>query len=176
MRSKIVTVDSVRSGDVILLNDPKSLESMDTFYLECYNATSNGIEIATDVQTAQVLDVANLEHAYRIQIRTHDQRILDLEFLSCKTLSICDPIEVSVEDLRVNNEIILRGDNGPERLDKGYRYALIAARYGRVSKILKIHKTWRGTYRMIVLFGGVKPLKLIVDPGVLFEVSYSSDN
>lgn len=63
MKSKIVTVDSVRAGDVILLNDPKALNGMDAFYLECYNATSKGVEIATDIHTAEVLDVANLDYA-----------------------------------------------------------------------------------------------------------------
>jgi hypothetical protein len=176
MRSKVVTVDSIRLGDVILLNDLESLKTMETFYLECYSATSDGMEVTKELQTAEVLDATNQGHTYRIQVRTHDQKILDLDLAPSQKILICDPKEVPVEKLRKNDEILLRGDNSPEHLDKGYKYALIAARYGHASKILRIHKTWRGTYYMIALFGGVKPLKLIVDPGVLFEVSLSSGN
>lgn len=173
MRSKVVTVDLIRVGDLILLNDLESLKKMETFYLECYTATSDGMEVSKEIQTAQVLSVTESGHNYLVHARTHDQKTLDLELDFSQKVLICDPKHVPVEDLRINFDILLRGVNSPEHLDQGYKYALIAARYGCVSKIIKIHKTWRGTYRMIVLFGGVKPLKLIVDPGVLFEVSYS---
>lgn len=173
MRSKVVTVDSIRVGDVIHLNDLESLKKMETFYLECYTATSEGMEVAKELHTAQVLDITDLGHSYIVNVRTQDQKTLELELESSQNILIGDPKEVPVENLRINNEILLRGANSPEHLDQGYKYALIAARYGCASKILRIHKTWRGNYHMIVLFGGVKHLKLIVDPGVLFEVSYS---
>lgn len=176
LRTKAVTVDSIRAGEVILLNDLKSFASMRTFYLECYTATSEGAVIATDLQAAQVLNVSEMTEFYRIQVRTYDNRTLDLDLHRWQQVSVFIPEKIPVEKLKINDGILLRGDYSPAHRKRGYEFALIERRYGTASKIVKIKKNWRGLYRMTVIFAGVKKLKLTVDPGVHFEADYSSRN
>lgn len=174
LNTKAVTVDSVRAGDIILLNDRKSLAVFGTFYLECYTATSEGSEVSTELQAAQVLEISKIADTYRIQVRTYDNRVLDLDLNPWQQLSVFIPEMIEVGRLRVDDEILLRGDYSPAHRKRGYEFALIERRYGSASKIVKIKKNWRGVYKLTVMFGGVKKLKLIVDPGVRFETDYIS--
>lgn len=173
LKTKAVTVDSIRAGDVIFLNDLKSLDSMGTFYMECYIATSNGAELSIDLQSAQVLEVSRIDNAYRVEVITQDNRSLDLEVPTWEMFSTLIPEKIPVGQLQVGDEILLRGDYNPAHLKKNYQYIHIARHYGFISEILKIRKTWRGNYRLTVSFAGVKKLRLTVDSDILFEASYN---
>jgi hypothetical protein len=170
LRTRPATASELRVGDVFLLNDLKSFESMGTFYLECYAATSEGAEPTKELQAVQILEVARNDVTTRIEVLTSDRRTLDFEFSHFELIVLIVPDLVAVENLAINDYVVLRGDYNPSHLTRNFEYALISRRDGLVSKVLKVVKTWRGTYRVTVLFGGVKKLPLVVDAGSKFEV------
>lgn len=170
LRTRPATASELRVGDVFLLNDLKSFESMGTFYLECYAATIEGAEPTKELQTVQILEVARNDETTRIEVLTYDRRTLDLEFSHFELIVLIVPDLVVVEDLAPNDYVVLRGDYNPSHLTKNFEYALISRRDGLVSKVLKVARTWRGAYRVTVLFGGVKKIPLVVDAGSQFEV------
>lgn len=170
MRTRPATASELRVGDAFLLNDLKSFESMGTFYIECYAATDEGAEPTKELQAVQILEIARNDETTRIEVLTFDRRTLDFEFSHFEIVILIVPDLVAVEDLVPNNYVILRGDYNPSHFTKKFEYALISRRDGLVSKVLKVARTWRGTYRVTVLFGGVKKLPLVVDADSQFEV------
>lgn len=170
LRTRPATASELRVGDVFLLNDLKSFESMGAFYLECYAATDEGAEPTNEIQAAQILEIARNDETTRIEVLTADRRTLDFEFSHFELIVLITPELIAVENLAPDDYVVLRGDYNLSHLTKNFEYALISRRDGLVSKVLKVARTWRGTYRVTVLFGGVKKLPLVVDAGSQFEV------
>lgn len=170
LRTRPATASELRVGDVFLLNDLKSFETMGTFYLECYAATGEGAEPTKELQPVQILEIARNDETTRIEALSFDRRTLDFEFSHFELIVLIIPELVTVENLAPNDYVILRDDYNPSHLTKNFEYALIARRDGLVSKVLKVLRTWRGTYRVTVLFGGVKKIPLVVDSGSQFEM------
>lgn len=168
-----VAVDSLRVGDVIFLNDLISKDKFGTFYMECYTSSEDGAVLAIDLQSAQILSISRIADAFGLKVRTLDNRNIDLEAHYGQRFSVYVAHKVLVSRLHSGDKILLRGDHSPAHLNKSYQYALISQRYGFVSKVLKVKKSWWGPYRLTVRFAGIKKLRLTVDPGVLFEMAHA---
>lgn len=171
LQSIAVTASELRVGDVFFLNDLKSFEDRGTFYVECYEATTEGAQLTNKLQFAQILEVARGCETTKIEALSSDNRKIELEFSHFDLISRMNPEKVEVSNLQAGDTVVLRDRNNPGKLkNDSFKYALIARRYGLLSRVLKIKKSWRGDYRVTFLFCGVEKITVSVDSGSFFEI------
>lgn len=178
-RARIIEAKSLKPSDIIFLNDFENFQKHNTYYVECYSETEPSVPLEF-LQVAQILEnsrtVENLHENTHIRARTQDNRALDIECDLLQKFSTYLPERITARALSKGDIILLRGEYNPAKQRSRFDYTLIALKFGYESKILSNKKTLLGKYRLKVLFGGVKKIRIIVDPDLYFELAYISSD